>query len=218
MPKAVLTEKYVFSADHIFYPELATYAVTQIALSTAYTCAKGESFPRLIMNKGVVTHSVLLNPQILVAMMDPGVRSSGLPIEYSAASFDREPGNAQGPAYFVPPEIWNTVAQVCLGSAYERISGRVKDRYRADPWSWPPELQYFRHIRNGCFHNNRFNLRPTYKHKTAIDSANPPRWRTSVLTDDESVAGKRVLGSYLYSGDVPILLADMAQVFKSSPP
>ena len=212
MPELVLTERHVFDAGHAFYAEIVTYAITQVALSTMYTSRSRQPSPRLILNKGVVTHSVLLNPEDVFSMTDPKVRGTGLPIEYCEASLSEETRSTQEPAYFVPPATWSTIAQVYLGSAYERIYNEIKKRHRSDPWSWPPELQYFRHVRNGCFHNNNFNPRASHKHPTAINPSNPPKWRTSILQDDQSVAGQPVLGKYLNSGDVPIFLADMAQI------
>ena len=211
MPELALAEKHVFDANHAFYAEIVTYAITQVALSTTYTSRRGKPFPRLILNKGVVTHSVLLNPENVFSMTDPKVKNTGLPIEYCEASLSGETRSTQEPAYFVPPATWKTIAQLCLGSAYERISNEIRRRHGSDPWYWPPELQYIRHVRNGCFHNNSFNLQAR-NHRPAINSSNPPKWRTSILKDDKSVNGQPVLGEYLNSGDVPIFLADVAKV------
>ncbi len=214
MPELQLAPARVFDPNHVFYPEIVTYALTQMALSTTYTSAIGEPFPKLIMNKGIVVHSVLMRPDALFSMMDPKVRNMSLTIQYREASLTGESRSRAGPAYVVPPDSWKVISQVCIGSAYERISDRVKRRYGSDPWLWPCELQYIRHVRNGCFHSNRFNLRASHKHPTAINSSNPPRWRTSILRDDTTVAGQLVLGNYLNSGDVPILLADIEEVLK----
>lgn len=218
MPGLVQNKTYVFDANHVFYGELVTYAITQVALSITYTSTKGKPLPNLILNKGIVTHSVLLNPQAILSKMYPNVRNVGSAIEYCEASISGESGKRKAPDYFVPPAVWQTIAQVCLGSAYERISARIKNLYGKDPWLWPPKLQYMRHVRNGCFHKNRFNLRKPPKHPTAINPCDPPKWRMSVLQDDASVSGQPVLGKYLNSGDVPILLADIAEILTIDSP
>ena len=77
MPGLVQNKTYVFDANHVFYGELVTYAITQVALSITYTSTKGKPLPNFILNKGIVTHSVLLNPQAILSKMDPNVRNVG---------------------------------------------------------------------------------------------------------------------------------------------
>ena len=211
MPELVLMEKHVFDANHAFYAEIVTYAITQVSLTFAHFLKSDQSPPAksFILNRGSVVDSILRNTDEVLAGLGAGSVPSSL--VYDEADASGVSTGQRAPDYRIPPEAWRMISQVCIGSAYERVNERINVRYGRDPWHWPPELQYFRHVRNGCFHDNTFNLR-AYNHPTAINRSNPPKWRTSILKDDQSVTAQPVLGAYLNSGDVPILLADIAQV------
>lgn len=215
MPELVIKGKHVFDANHVFYEEILTYAVTQVSSTFAHYLRSGQSLPakNFVLNRGRIVDSLLRNTdEVLVALATKGIPSQFV---YDEADASGVPTGQRAPDYRFPPEAWMMISQVCLGSAYERVKHRISAHYGADPWQWPPELQYFRHVRDGCFHSNSFILRASHKHKTAIDSSNPPKWRISILQNDESVHGQPVFGKHLYSGDVPILLADIAQVLLS---
>jgi hypothetical protein len=114
-----------------------------------------------------------------------------------------------------PSAVLPPIAQVTIGSAYERVKDRIKNEWRADPHLWPPILQYFHHCRNAAFHGNHFDVR-RYQRRPGIDSSAPPSWRSSVMLDDDSMNTRQLMGDWLDIGDVPILLGDVSDVLKAS--
>ena len=106
-------------------------------------------------------------------------------------------------------------AQVAVGSAYESVKDVMEGAYGRDPAKWPKIIEYFRHVRNGCFHRNEFNILAPRGKASAIDHANPPQWRHSVMTDDVSMNTRQVFGDFLDVGDCPVLLGDVASQLDS---
>lgn len=200
-----------FERDHLFFAEVLTYATTQVCMTFSHYLTNEQSLPskKYILNRGRIVDSILRNTdEVLAALGTKNVPSQLIYDEADASSLDT---SRRAPDYRVPPEAWNMIGQVCVGSAFERVISRIRSRYGRDLWKWPRELDYFYHVRNGCFHGNVFNLRPQKPRKTVINPLCPPSWRTSVLVDDASVQGKVVFGGMLTSGDVPILLRDVAR-------
>ena len=114
------------------------------------------------------------------------------------------------PLVALPP-----IAQVTIGSAYERVKDSIETKWGADPHSWPPILQYFRHCRNAALHGNHFNVRP-YGSRPGIDPSAPPSWRSSMMPDDATMDTRQLIGDWLDIGDVPILLGDVHELLKTS--
>ncbi len=196
-----------FRRDHPFYAEALTYATTQVCMTFAHYLRGGQSLPlkNFILNRGRIVDSILRNTdEVLVAL---GTRDVPSQLVYDEADASGVHAGQRAPDYKVPPEAWNMISQVCIGSAFERVIRELRSHYGGDPWMWPRELEYFYHVRNGCFHGNAFAPRPRNHRKTAIDPLHPPSWRTSVLADDASIRGKAVLGGVLASGACPSCLA-----------
>ena len=97
------------------------------------------------------------------------------------------------------------VARVCVGSAYQSIERSLKNSGAI--LTWPPKLQYLRHLRNAAFHGNEFKI-----NKRGIDPDRPPRWRTSVMPAVDVMAGKQLFNEFLRPGDIPVLLSDIRQL------
>jgi hypothetical protein len=116
----------------------------------------------------------------------------------------------------IPQEALPPIAIVTLGSAYERVKDKMEVKWQADPRSWPPLLQYFRHCRNAAFHGNIFDIHPGRRGQSAIDISSPPAWRSSIMPDDASMNKKRLIGDWLDLGDVPILLGDLDEFLRMS--
>ncbi len=54
-------------------------------------------------------------------------------------------------------------------------------------------------------------LTPLHRDKTnAIDTSNPPNWRTSAMPDDAAMNSREFVEDLLLAGDIPILLGDVA--------
>ncbi|MCG3136635.1 MAG: hypothetical protein HJJLKODD_00470 [Phycisphaerae bacterium] len=93
-----------------------------------------------------------------------------------------------------PVREFTTAAAYLLGGGFEKYKDKIVKRLGNDPWEWPIELQFFRHLRNGCFHKNVFNIHP-YNGRPGIDSGNPPTWRHLVMKDDASMNGRTAIGN-----------------------
>ena len=170
-------------------------------------------FPPRVRGAGCVADSVLLNAQDIALGIQSSVSISIIHYEDADATAPVPPSRWQQPGslhYKPPPGYLHLAAQVSAGSAYEAIKDEIGNAYGPDPTSWPKVLEYFRHVRNGCFHKNRFDGRPPRGKRTAIDASNPPRWRISVMPDDASMNSRAVFGDFLDVGDCPILLGDVA--------
>lgn len=61
-----------------------------------------------------------------------------------------------------------------------------------------PEIQFFRHVRNGCSHDNQFNF-DALKH--------PAKWRDKEITT--ALKGQTVFPDFIKDGDPLLLLLDI---------
>lgn len=96
-----------------------------------------------------------------------------------------------------PTRRFELLTAYTVGGSYERYKSHFKAKYSNDPSKWHPELQFFRHLRNGCFHSNNFNITP-YKGNPQIDPANPPVWKNYIMTSDSDMNGKKVMGGFFH--------------------
>ena len=99
--------------------------------------------------------------------------------------------------------LLSITAQQLLGHSWEilRTNGHV-------PGYEKPVLEFFRHIRNGCFHGNSF-------HFTGNEPRNPAQWRGLEIT--KASQGKRIFRTdlseneyFLNWGDSLLLLHDVS--------
>ncbi len=95
--------------------------------------------------------------------------------------------------------------QQMTGHAYEVAYPKVADKFgskqvRKD--KWPSEFQFFYHVRNGCFHGNRFDIWPQN-----ISATIETVWRNKNISYDNN--GKKVVGEFMGPGDFITLLYDI---------
>lgn len=169
--------------------------------------------PPVVRGAGFVCDSVLLNAQAIIEAIQG---SAPIVIRYEDADPTAPAVSSSIPQPYSlhvksPPGLHYLAAQVSVGSAYESVKDNIERAYGCDPVSWPKVIEYFRHVRNGCFHHNSFSVRPHRGKSTAIDPANPPQWRSSTMTDDAFMNTRDVFGDFLEVGDCPILLGDVAK-------
>ena len=107
--------------------------------------------------------------------------------------------------------LFETTFCYLVGGAFERHNHGLKTKYGAISL-WPVPLQFFRHLRNGCFHSNRFNILQ-YKGKDQIDPCKPPKWHSFVMASDAAMNGKKTLGEngFISASHILPLLYDMSQ-------
>jgi len=176
-------------------------------------------FPPLMQDSiripGRVVDSIFLNVREITLAIQNSTQVSCVRCEVADATpvLSRSQSKQLG-GHHLPGNIVHQAAQVAAGSAYETIKDKVEAAYGRDPVSWPKVVEYFRHIRNGCFHNNRFNIQAPRGRTSSINTSNPPKWRTSIMLDDASMNSRWVFGDFLDGGDCPILLADVANQLK----
>jgi len=105
--------------------------------------------------------------------------------------------------------LFETAFCYLVGGAFERHHDNLKAKYAAVSL-WPVPLQFFRHLRNGCFHSNRFDIRQ-FKGKDQIDPCKPPKWHTFVMPSDAAMNGKKTLGEngFISATHILPLLYDM---------
>jgi len=205
----LIGDPYVFDEDHPFAQQAATFAVIQVGLSYA---GAGQPVnldkPMLILNKGKVVDSVLLNGRELIR----AIRNAEIlpPPQYSVVEAPDLPQPGRTPDYRVPSPAWKHAAQVCIGSAYEAVRKKLYTDFGPQEVKWHPALQLFRHARHAGAHGNK--LRRLSCH--AIDPRNPPAWRGTTFPNAESLTGLEFFGAILGAGDCPILLGDVAPLLR----
>ena len=113
-----------------------------------------------------------------------------------------DPGNPAGKKAHTSHlmEFW---CQQMFGHAYETAASVIEARFGSDrKKNWPPTLQFAYHIRNGCFHGNKFNIL-----QNSMSSTISTEWRGRAI--DYSDNGSRVAGQFLGPADFITLLYDM---------
>jgi len=101
-----------------------------------------------------------------------------------------------------------TSAMAWIGGSYEKSKPIIESKFTGDRKNnWSEILQFFYHIRNGCFHDNKFNILPN-----AISTNIPTRWRGQEI--DYTDNGKMVAMEYLLIADIVQLLYDVQQELK----
>ena len=107
-----------------------------------------------------------------------------------------------------PTSRFELLTAYIVGGSYECYESHFKEKYGNNISNWHPELQFFRHLRHGCFHSNEFNIK-LYKGNPQIDPANPPVWKNYVMTSDSDMNGKKVVGGFFHLPQVIPFLDSM---------
>ena len=112
----------------------------------------------------------------------------------------KHPVGSLGDTEFI---VKNSTCQA-IGMAFERNRGRIEALWGKEFRVWPPEIQFFRHCRNACFHGNSFDIRDG-KNTPAINPNAPPKWRHLTIPG-KSLNGSRFAGSFFdYQFVIPFL-------------
>lgn len=98
-----------------------------------------------------------------------------------------------------------TLVCYLIGGAFERYSAHFENTHGSDPKGWSPELQFFKYLRNACFHSNTFSFRPI-RGVDRIDPTNPPQWHTYTMPSDLAMKGRKAIDEYfLFPHVLPFL-------------
>ena len=99
-----------------------------------------------------------------------------------------------------PTSRFETLTAYLVGGAFERNKALFVKNYGRNPKNWDPTLQFFRHLRNGCFHSNEFKITPLRhggrRGQPQIDPVHPPSWRSYVMPSDSAMNGQKVVGGF----------------------
>jgi hypothetical protein len=96
-----------------------------------------------------------------------------------------------------PAKRFEILTAYVIGGAFERRSSAIKAKYGHNPSAWPPAVQFFRHLRNGCFHSNAFNIRP-HNGQPQIDPNHPPKWGSYTMASDSALNGRKAIGGFFH--------------------
>ncbi len=114
-----------------------------------------------------------------------------------------------------PTDRFKTLTAYLVGGAFEQNKSLFISKHGRDSRNWDPMLQFFRHLRNGCFHSNKFNITPIpsspRKGQPQIDPQNPPRWSNYVMSSDANMNGQKVIGGFMHIHQVIPFLDDVVQ-------
>jgi hypothetical protein len=175
-----------FSVDqtHPFYDEIIQFIVSAISLQAliypailetnirdgaenAIKTPSGAVLPVMFPNPRFETHFLEIgcDDECVIsnaAVVDYLLGNIGMPDQIFFA-IKKAPNELPNVSEFngqlnshIGPTIDN-VTRYLIGGAFEKEKEYLKLKY-GNVNQWPPELQFFRHLRNGCFHNNTFNF------------------------------------------------------------
>lgn len=102
-------------------------------------------------------------------------------------------------------EYW---LQQMVGHSYETSLSIIERKYSNKVErknKWPSELQFFYHLRNGCYHGNNFDIR-----NDNISTVFPPIWRGKEIKYTDN--NQKVLFSFVGQADCITLLHDIQKL------
>jgi len=103
------------------------------------------------------------------------------------------------------PKIMTCIDQL-TGAFVAAMWDTLKSHSNYAAISTMPEIQFFRHLRNACGHDGKWNF-------TVLN--HPAVWRDKELKQEHS--GSKVFGGMLKHGDVVLLVIDIDRKYFNSP-
>lgn len=123
------------------------------------------------------------------------------------------PDNKKGP--FFTELVEHFCILFCIASF-----DRLKEDERYKKIKYKPVVEFFRHIRNGCAHGNKFFFK-TYKDKKTGKEIKEPtktaKFRDLEITRKLMEDNKNVFFDFLSAGDLPYLIEDISKELEQSP-
>ena len=213
---------YAVDQNHPFYEEILQFFVSTISLSTLMWASIVDK--QFSQDKTPIVETQNGNPRMVV-LPDLRIESHIIELECKeecifspASTIDYLIGNTERPYqlfFALRPLLWifpnesdihgevqrhigpslETIACYLVGGAFERYKDYFRQKYGRDI-NWPPQLQFFKHLRNGCFHNNIFNIQKRRNGSNQIDPVNPPLWHIYTMASDTTITGKKVIDGF----------------------
>jgi|GEM_PF-1945213 len=111
----------LFEPTHPLFSEVLVYGTAQVSVTFVHYLKSGQSLPpkNFILNRGLVVDSILRNTDAVVLALSNGGVPNQLIYDEAKVSYPQEGQNQRAPDYVVPPDVWKSITQVCIGSAYE---------------------------------------------------------------------------------------------------
>lgn len=120
------------------------------------------------------------------------------------------PNNRKG--LFFTKLIQNYCAIFCIAGF-----DRLQEDSRFKKIENQPVIQFFRHIRHGCAHGNKFFFKTYTNKKTGKKTQEPTKLaQFRGLTINRKLMGKRIFFDFLSAGDVPYLIEDVSRELKNT--
>ena len=177
------SDQYEMNKGDPLYDHLATYCIGLISLVS--------------LHKKEIRDQIVALPEVqLDATVEKMVRFSLQPFRPVLENLHK----ASNQKYVVRYTIW--LVEKALSSAYEDVIKPQKDNSDI--------MQFFRHVRNGVSHGNRFPIRT----KETDPSKPLATWRSKVVT--LALRGTTVIPDFITLGDLFFLILDMNDYLKKT--
>lgn len=185
-----------FSEGDLFFHPVLTFFKSYVAYHMQYTQQKHDTISGRF--RGNVIPQITYENDPISGKMRRQERITDIRYNISFA----DPGPFVGSRIKSASQMESWLKQM-FGDSYERARPIIESKFGKDRKStWPSIMQFAYHIRNGCFHGNRFNLQPN---SISIDI--PTMWRDCQI--DYSANGKTVAIGFFLPADFITLLYDM---------
>ena len=200
--KGMSTSNYdiEFNQGDTFFDSIFIYFSTWLAFSAAMTGARSGDEMSGRLRGVIIPQLTFRNTQVLSNLINSN-SVTDLRFTVNMVRPQQPSGRRVGTM-----KLFEFLGQQTLGHSFEMAKSAIETKYGTDRKNnWPSELQFFYHIRNGCFHGNRFNIQ-----NNSISSVIPTIWRGKNI--DYSDNNRKVVGVFLFPGDIVHLLYDIQQI------
>jgi len=196
-------EEIVFQSDDIFFEPVIAMFSSWISYCTVGTKGKitadTEISGRL---RGKIIPHIEYNNSPIISNIINHLPTTDLKFTINRTEPDPPKGNILETASLM--EYWS---QQMIGHSYELALSQIKQKFTDDRKNtWPSKLQFFYHIRNGCFHKNKFNI---IRNSMA---AIPAKWEGREITYENN--GEQVAGKFMWPADFICFLWDIQKLLK----
>jgi hypothetical protein len=193
---APMAEFVVFEPGNRFFEPVAAFFASWAGYTVQHAKEKHDTVSGRL--RGRVIPQLKFEDHPIVGQMRRNDPVSTLRFEVDMSDPGQPKGNLVKTSTLM--EFWS---QQMFGHAYESAAEAIQTRFGGDrKTQWPSAFQVAYHVRNGCFHGNRLDIR-----KNAISTSVETKWRGRVVTYDDN--GKKVAGEFFWPGDFITLLYDM---------
>jgi len=216
-----LPRQYFVSQQHPFYDEMLQFCVSLFSLQAVLivlvirSALQRKQIPimpdvngdvqidEVGCKQGCIINMAAVNQYMTTAANRPARLSFEMRPYFGALPIDPGVGRKLDTH---TDESLQTLTAYLVGGAFERQAVNFETKY-GPRGQWNPELQFFRHLRNGCFHGNHFNIEPVLRKnkppQDQIDPMLPPKWGPYVMASDATMNTQTAMNGFF---KIPYLL------------